>query len=62
MLHVELAIASTGMTNFECAVLLPGSKREAIPLEATVNIMSPIDRIVDANVFHMKVFPVPPYP
>ena len=62
MLHVELAIADTGMTNFERVVFPLGSKREAIPLEATVNTMSPFDRIANANVFHMKVFPIPPYP
>ncbi|KAL5162109.1 hypothetical protein HKD37_07G019280 [Glycine soja] len=55
MLHVELAVAGTGMTNFECTVLPPDSKREAIPLEATINTMSPFDRIANANVFHMKL-------
>jgi hypothetical protein len=49
-----------GILNFECAVLPPGSKSEAIPLDATVKTISPLDLRFDASVLHIKVLPVPP--
>jgi hypothetical protein len=60
MLQVELWVAGTGIANFKCAVLPTGSNKEAIPLEATVRTMSPLDQILEAKVFQMKAFPVPP--
>jgi hypothetical protein len=53
-------MVGTGILNFECAVLPPGSKREAIPLEATVKTISPLDLKYEASVLHMNVLPVPP--
>jgi len=50
------------MTNFECVVLPFGNNYEAILLDATVNTVLPFERNAEANVFHIKVFPVPPYP
>jgi len=50
-LHVEFCVAGTGITNLECVVLPPGSSNEAIPLEATVKTMPPLDRIEDDKVF-----------
>jgi len=44
----------------ECAVLPLGNNNEGIPLEATVKTISPFECNVEANIFHIKVFPVPP--
>ncbi|KAG5035612.1 hypothetical protein JHK87_010522 [Glycine soja] len=52
----------TGIANLECTVLPPGNSIEAIPLEATVKTMPPVERIADDKVFHTNVLPVPPYP
>jgi hypothetical protein len=48
--------------NFECAVLPPGSSNKAIPLEAAFKTILRFDLKAADSVFHMKVFPVPPYP
>ncbi|KAH1099392.1 hypothetical protein GYH30_034849 [Glycine max] len=52
----------TGIANLECVVLPPGNSIEAIPLEATVKTIPPVERIADDKVFHTNVLPVPPYP
>jgi len=59
-LHVEFCVAGTGIANLECVVLPPGSNNDAIPLEATVKTIPPLDRIVDDKVFQINVFLVPP--
>jgi hypothetical protein len=46
----------------ECAVLPPGNKREAIPLDATVKTILHLDLRALDRVLHINVFPVPPYP
>ncbi|KAG5069258.1 hypothetical protein JHK85_001635 [Glycine max] len=48
------------LANLECVVLPPGSSNDAIPLEATVTTIPPLDRIADDKVFQINVFPVPP--
>ncbi|KAG5028377.1 hypothetical protein JHK87_011891 [Glycine soja] len=58
----ERFILGTGIANLECAVLPPGNSIEAIPLEATVKTIPPVERIADDKVFHTNVLPVPPYP
>ncbi|KAG4957478.1 hypothetical protein JHK82_043185 [Glycine max] len=65
VLSFELYLSSKigiGILNFECAVLLPGNSREAMPLEATIItiLLSALSEL--ASVFQMYVFPVPPYP
>ncbi|KAL7137638.1 hypothetical protein ABFS83_10G107100 [Erythranthe nasuta] len=62
MIHVELSCTIIGSLNLECAVLPPGSRSNAIPLEATFITISPFERISANKVFHMKVFLVPPCP
>ncbi|KAL5137959.1 hypothetical protein HKD37_10G028237 [Glycine soja] len=48
--------------NLECAVRLPGNSNEAIPLEATVQTIPPLECIPDDKVVQTNVLPVPPYP
>ncbi|KAL7087158.1 hypothetical protein ACP275_13G049200 [Erythranthe tilingii] len=60
ILQVEFSCTMMGSPNLECAVLPPGSKRDAIPLEATLITISPLERTAADKVLHMKVFPVPP--
>jgi hypothetical protein len=60
MLQLELSVAGTRIENLECDIRPPGSKRDAIPLEATVNTIRPFEQIVEAKVFHTKVFPLSP--
>lgn len=60
MRHVESSSMDRGRPNLECAVLPPGMSNAAIPLDATVNTMSPFERNADAKALHMKVLPVPP--
>jgi len=62
MLQTTLSRVGTRILNFECAVLPSGSNKEAIPLEATFKTIFLLDHRADVNVFHMNVFPVPPYP
>jgi hypothetical protein len=57
--HVELSKVGTGILNFEWAVLPPGSRSEAIPLDATVITISDCDLKEEAKVRHMNVLPVP---
>ncbi|KAL5153939.1 hypothetical protein HKD37_19G053404 [Glycine soja] len=61
-LQYYFSSVDTGMTNLKCVVLPPGSSNNAIPLEATVKTIPPLDRIADDKVFQINVFPVPPYP
>ncbi|KAG5010346.1 hypothetical protein JHK82_018989 [Glycine max] len=51
----------TGIANLECVVLPPGNSIEAIPLEATIKTIPPVERIADDKVFHTNVLHVPPY-
>nr|GEW23115.1 hypothetical protein [Tanacetum cinerariifolium]GEX18540.1 hypothetical protein [Tanacetum cinerariifolium] len=53
------AARSRGSLNRECAILLAGRSREAIPDEATANTFLPSDRNALMNTFQRKVFPVP---
>ena len=62
ILHVELSNVGIGIANFKCAFLPLGNNNEAIPLEAIVKTISPFECNAEANVFHIKVFPIPPYP
>ena len=59
---MELSNVGTGIENFECAVLPLSNNNEAIALETTVKTISPFQCNAKVNVFHIKVFPVPPYP
>ncbi|KAK9740195.1 hypothetical protein RND81_03G018200, partial [Saponaria officinalis] len=58
--HVEFSVTLIGMPNLEWAVLPPGSKIAAIPLDATGKTISPLLLIAAHNVLQIKVFPVPP--
>ncbi len=60
--HVESSSMFMGIANLECAVLPPGSKSDAIPLEATLRTMSPLERSAAESDLQIKVLPVPPYP
>ena len=60
--HTEDSLICIGIANLECAVLPPGSKVAAIPLEATVKTIPPVDLIVEASALQRKVLPVPPKP
>ena len=62
MLQIEFSSVGTDILNLECVFLPPGNSREAIPLEAIVSTILPSERTVVGSVFHMNVFPVPPYP
>ena len=62
MAQVESSSMFIGIVNPECAVLLPGSNSDAIPLDATFSTMPPDDRTAADSDRQMKVFPVPPYP
>jgi len=62
MLQIELSRVGTGILNLKCVVPPPGRNKEAIPLDATFKTNFLLDRVVDESVFHMNVFPVPPYP
>jgi hypothetical protein len=62
ILQVEFSCVGTRILNLECAVLPPGNKNEAIPLDATVNTIFFCERKDEARVRHIKVLPVPPYP
>ncbi|KAG4947086.1 hypothetical protein JHK87_043093 [Glycine soja] len=55
-------LSKTGIENLECAVRPPGKSNEAIPLEATVQTIPPLERILDDKVVQTNVLPVPPYP
>ncbi|KAG4991185.1 hypothetical protein JHK82_024682 [Glycine max] len=55
-------LSRTGIANLECAVRPPGNSNEAIPLEATVQTILPLERIADDKVVQTNVLPVPPYP
>ena len=59
---MELSNVGTRIENLECAVLPLGNNNEAIPLEAIVKTISPFEHNAETNVFHKKVFPLPPYP
>ncbi|RZC28917.1 hypothetical protein D0Y65_000759 [Glycine soja] len=59
-LQFSFSSMGTGIANLECVVLPPGSNNDAIPLEATVKTIPPLDRIVDDKVFQINVFLVPP--
>ncbi|WVZ16545.1 hypothetical protein V8G54_009527 [Vigna mungo] len=61
MLQTEVSNVGNKILNFECVFLLPESRRQAIPLEATFKTIFRGDRKVDDKVFHMKVFLIPPY-
>ncbi|KAF8104467.1 hypothetical protein N665_0172s0097 [Sinapis alba] len=56
-----LAINSA-LSLHECVVLPPGSSRDAMPLEATLKIMSPLERIAADRIFQRNIFSVPPNP
>ncbi|RZB99251.1 hypothetical protein D0Y65_021933, partial [Glycine soja] len=60
LLSSPLKLNFAGIANLECVVLPPSSSNDAIPLEATVTTIPPLDRIVDDKVFQINVFPVPP--
>ncbi|KAG5006542.1 hypothetical protein JHK82_024487 [Glycine max] len=60
ILHVEFCVVDTGIANLKCVVLPPGSSNDAIPLEATVMTIPPLDRIAEDKVFQINVFPLPP--
>ncbi|KAL5163284.1 hypothetical protein HKD37_07G020216 [Glycine soja] len=53
----KVGLSSTSIANLECVVLPLGNNNEAIPLEATVKTMPPLDRTTDDKVFHIKVLP-----
>ncbi|KAG5059523.1 hypothetical protein JHK85_000561 [Glycine max] len=55
-------LSSAGLENLECAVRPPGKSNEAIPLEAIVQTIPPLERIPDDKVVQTNVLPVPPYP
>jgi len=46
---VEHSSKIKGRPNLECAVLPPGINNAAIPLEATVKTISPLDHIAADN-------------
>ncbi|KAG5060107.1 hypothetical protein JHK85_001168 [Glycine max] len=50
----------TWIANFECAVLPLGNNKDVMLENAIVNTISPCKRKAEANVFHMKVLPIPP--
>lgn len=50
------------MPNLECVVLPPGMSSAAIPLDATVKTISPLDLIAAAIALQMNVLLVLPYP
>ncbi|KAG4994405.1 hypothetical protein JHK84_031369 [Glycine max] len=58
ILHVGFCVAGTGIANLECVVLPPGSNNDAIPLEAIVKKIPPLDRITNDKFFQINVFPV----
>lgn len=60
MLYVKSSFKFIGITYLECAVLPPLRSRDAIPFDATVNTIPPLERIADERVLQMKVFIVPP--
>ncbi|KAH1206143.1 hypothetical protein GmHk_16G046672 [Glycine max] len=53
-MNVEFSNVGTKITNFECVVLPFDNNNEAMPLEATVNTISPFEHNAKANVFHIK--------
>ncbi|KAG5042500.1 hypothetical protein JHK87_006415 [Glycine soja] len=55
-------LSRTGIANLECAVRPPGNSNEAIPLEAIVQTIPPLERIPDDKVVQTNVLSVPPYP
>jgi len=55
--QVEHSSTTNGIQNLECAVLPPGISNAAIPLEATVNTISPLERNADDNALQIKVLP-----
>ena len=56
----EFSVKLIGIINLECAVLPPGSNSAAIPLEATLITISPLDLTAVDKVFKTNVLPVPP--
>ncbi|KAH1213220.1 hypothetical protein GmHk_14G041224 [Glycine max] len=58
----DIFIMGTGIANLECAVRPPGNSNEAIPLEAIVQTIPPLERIPDDKVVQTNVLLVPPYP
>ncbi|GJX75146.1 hypothetical protein Tco_0313741 [Tanacetum coccineum] len=56
----DSSVSSSGSLNLECAVQPDGRIREAIPHDATANIIFPSERRVLMIVFHRKFLPVPP--
>jgi len=60
MLQVDSSLINSGMQKVECAVFPLGSSKEAIPLYATFKTIMPLLLRAADNVFHIKVFPVPP--
>ena len=45
-----ICVASTGISNLEYAVRPPGNSNEAIPLEAIVQTIPPLERIANDKV------------
>jgi hypothetical protein len=62
MEQTECSCISNGILKREWGVRLPGSKRDAIPEEATAKAIFPLDLTSFSNVFQRNVFPVPPKP
>lgn len=56
LLHVEVSSICKGMLNLKCAVLPPGSNKEANPLEATGKTISSLPRNFVHKVFQINVF------
>ncbi|KAG4988800.1 hypothetical protein JHK82_031136 [Glycine max] len=56
--HGELEGDIFILANLECVVLPPGSNNDAIPLEAIVKTIPPLDRITNDKFFQINVFPV----
>jgi len=48
------------MQNVECVIFPTGNSKEAIPLDATFKTIIPMLLKAIGNVFHIKVFLVPP--
>ena len=62
MAHVDNSSTLSGILNLERVVWPPGSKRDAIPDEATTRTSNPSDLMRSMIVCHKKVLPVPLWP
>jgi len=58
ILQTENSSRFKGIENLECVVLPPSNNKKAMPLEATLRQICPLDLTAAASVFQINVFPV----